>query len=105
MLQEKDQQIAELNQLINERAVVETSLAVPENVDLDAFEAELRKERQQLEVDRGKLTKELEQLRARNVELDEATREMEMEMSKERSRICPRTHSSRAHARRNPRRS
>ena len=64
LLQEKDQQIAELSQLINERAVADTSPTVPEDVDLDAFEAELRKERQQLEADRAKLTTELEQLRA-----------------------------------------
>jgi hypothetical protein len=58
-----------------------------ENMDLESYETELNQFRQQLESDRAKLNKEFEQLRLRNAELDEATREMEMAMSKERAEL------------------
>jgi adenylate cyclase len=58
------------------------------SLDLDSYEAELNRDRQQLEAERGKLNQEIEQLRVRNEELDGATREMEMEMSKERADLA-----------------
>lgn len=58
------------------------------SLDLDGFEAELTRERQQLEKDKAKLNAEIDQLRLRNQELDEATREMEMELSRERAELA-----------------
>ncbi len=55
---------------------------------MESFEAELHQERQHLEAERAKFNKEIDQLRLRNAELDEATREMEMEMSKERAELA-----------------
>ena len=59
-----------------------------DDVDLDSLEAELRRERRQLEADRVKLNREIESLRTRNTELNEATREMEMELSRERAEMA-----------------
>jgi DNA repair exonuclease SbcCD ATPase subunit len=59
-----------------------------EAVDLESFEAELNRYRQQLESDRQKVNAELQHLRTRNEELDEATREMEMEFSRERAELA-----------------
>ncbi len=55
--------------------------------DLEQYETELNELRRQLEGDRNTLNKEVEMLRDRNKELDEAIREMEMEMSKERAEL------------------
>ena len=87
LLQEKDSAFADLKkQLVDVTNQLQAKPAAPPQImDLDNFEAELHKERQQLEGDRAKLQKEIEQLRVRNAELDDATREMEMEMSKERA--------------------
>ena len=64
----------------------EQSVQAPKSEsDLERQENELNEVRRQLENDRGKLNKEVEMLRDRNKELDEAIREMEMEMSKERA--------------------
>jgi chromosome segregation ATPase len=57
-------------------------------MDNDSYEAELTEFRRQLEADRQKFNKEVEQLRARNKELDEATRELELEMSRERAELA-----------------
>jgi chromosome segregation ATPase len=57
-------------------------------LDNDSYEAELTEFRRQLESDRQKFNKEVEQLRARNKELDEATRELELEMSRERAELA-----------------
>ncbi len=56
--------------------------------DLEAYEAELNQERKRIEAERSKLNAEIEQLRTRNGELDEAVREMEMEMSRERADLA-----------------
>lgn len=56
--------------------------------ELESFEAELNQFRQQLEADRAKLQEEWEQIRMRNEELDEATRDMEMQMSRERAELA-----------------
>jgi chromosome segregation ATPase len=56
--------------------------------DIDTYESELNAFRRQLETDRQKLMREIEQVRARNKELDEATREMELEMSRERAELA-----------------
>lgn len=56
--------------------------------DLESYEAELNRFRQQLEADRAGLNKEMDTVRARNAELDEAIREMEMEMSRERAEMA-----------------
>jgi chromosome segregation ATPase len=56
--------------------------------DVESYETELNQFRQQLQAERDKLTEEIQQLRARNTELDQATREMEMEMSRERAELA-----------------
>ena len=72
----------------NERVIAELRAKGPvpaakNSNDLERYEAELNEFRRQLETDRNKLNRECEMLRERNKELDEAIREMEMEMSKE----------------------
>ena len=79
-----EQQAAE--QLQKEAAAPKVPL--PEDGDLESYEAELIRDRQQLEADRTALNKEIETLRSRTTELDEATREMEMEMSRERAEMA-----------------
>jgi pSer/pThr/pTyr-binding forkhead associated (FHA) protein len=90
LLREKDSVVQELKQQLEALSGQAPVHAAPlaENVDLESFEAELNRYRQQLESDRAKLNQEIEQLRLRNVELDEATRETEMEMSKERAELA-----------------
>jgi DNA repair exonuclease SbcCD ATPase subunit len=79
LLIEKDRELAERN---------EAAPPVGENIDVDTFEAELNRYRQQLEADRQKLNAELQQVRVRNQELDDATREIEMEFSRERAELA-----------------
>jgi pSer/pThr/pTyr-binding forkhead associated (FHA) protein len=89
LVQEKDTAVAALQQQLEELArQSDAPKAPPPIADIDSFEAELNRDRQQLELDRAKLNKEIEQLRLRNTELDEATREMEMAMSKERAELA-----------------
>lgn len=57
-------------------------------IEADSYEAELVEFRRQLETDRAKLNQEIEQLQARNKELNQATREMELEMSRERAELA-----------------
>jgi chromosome segregation ATPase len=52
------------------------------------YEAELNEFRRQLEADRQVLNTEIVQLRARNAELDEAVRETELELSRERAQMA-----------------
>ncbi|GEM_PF-3423436 len=59
-----------------------------DNIDLDSVEAEVNRERRQIQTERAKLNKEIEALRARNAELDEATRDLEMELSRERAEMA-----------------
>jgi len=56
--------------------------------DPESYEAELNRFRKELEADRSRLNKEIESLRLRNSELDDATREMEMELSRERAEMA-----------------
>jgi chromosome segregation ATPase len=90
LLEEKDGLVQDLKHQVEElkNRPEAKPAAVPQDMDLESFETELNQYRQQLEVDRAKLNKEIEQLRFRNAELDEATREMEMEMSKERAELA-----------------
>jgi len=66
----------------------ETPKAPAPVTDISTYEAELNDFQRQLENDRKKLNTEIEQLRARNVEMDEATREMELELSRERAELA-----------------
>jgi hypothetical protein len=83
-----------LKQLLEEKnRFVEESLLKSQQApktasDLERYEAELNDFRRQLETDRTELNAEVEMLRDRNKELDEAFREMEMEMSKERAELA-----------------
>jgi hypothetical protein len=82
-----------LNQRLREKedllaALQQESAAPREPIDVESYEAELNRFRQQLEADRQKANAELQQLRTRNEELDEATREMEMEFSRERAELA-----------------
>lgn len=56
--------------------------------DPESYEAELNRFRKELEADRTRLNKEIESLRQRNCELDDATRELEMELSRERAEMA-----------------
>jgi pSer/pThr/pTyr-binding forkhead associated (FHA) protein len=78
LLREKDTTIREL----------EEDAAKLELKDPESYEAELNRFRKELEADRTRLNKELESMKVRNRELDEATREMEMEMSRERAEMA-----------------
>ena len=90
----------ELQRLRDELAKLEKQLALEkqaapviaspslDEIDLDSVEAELSRERRQLQTERGKLNKEIEALRAKNAELDEATRDLEMELSRERAEMA-----------------
>jgi hypothetical protein len=80
LLQEKDGVIEDLQKRLAPRPGGDS--------DMDSYEAELNQFRLQLEADRGKLGKEIEALRARNTELDDATRELELEMSRERAELA-----------------
>ncbi|HYV36488.1 MAG TPA: FHA domain-containing protein [Gemmataceae bacterium] len=86
-------ELALLKALLAEKeSVIQELSAKPAPVggerDIDTYETELNNIQRQLEVDRHTLNKEIEQLRARNKELDEATREMELEMSRERAELA-----------------
>jgi chromosome segregation ATPase len=83
LLEEKDAVIEELHNKPND---VQKE-ATPE-IDVDSFEAELLRDRRELEAERQNLNAEIQQLRVRNEELDEATREMEMELSRERAELA-----------------
>jgi pSer/pThr/pTyr-binding forkhead associated (FHA) protein len=87
MLRDKEEQIAQL-QMQLQKQPAKPERGAPRETDLEAYEAELNKDRQQLEKDRAKLNAEIDQLRFRNAELDEAVREMEMEMSRERAELA-----------------
>jgi chromosome segregation ATPase len=83
----------QLRQLLSEKEAQLSSGRRPEgasreSIDLESFEAELNRYRQQLEADRRKLDFEMQQCRQRQEELDDATREMEMEMSRERAELA-----------------
>jgi pSer/pThr/pTyr-binding forkhead associated (FHA) protein len=78
LLREKDNTIRDLEEDAAKHAIN----------DPESYEAELNRFRKELEADRTRLNKELEAMKLRNHELDEATREMEMEMSRERAEMA-----------------
>jgi pSer/pThr/pTyr-binding forkhead associated (FHA) protein len=81
------QLLEEKNRFLEELSI--KSQQVPKTAtDLERYETELNDLRRELETDRTKLNTEVEMLRDRNKELDEAIREMEMEMSKERADLA-----------------
>lgn len=80
-LHERDTQISELKK---EFAARQT----PEDIDAADYEAELNQFRRELEADRQALNQELVQLRARNKELNDAAREAEIELSRERAQLA-----------------
>ena len=91
LLEEKETFLDELRNQAPAPAVNQTQIVPPVAAgsgDLENYEAELNRYRQQLEEDRAKLNREIDQMRLRNEELDQATREMEMEMSKERAEFA-----------------
>jgi chromosome segregation ATPase len=82
-LQEKQ---AEIDELRMSRTPIPEPRA--EGGDIEEYEAELNKFRRQLEADRLIFDQELAQLRARNTELDDAAREAELELSRERAQMA-----------------
>jgi chromosome segregation ATPase len=79
LVDEKEKAFRDLNRQIEEQ-LGRTEMGFVE-VQLVAF-------RRQLESDREKLNRDIEQVRIRNAELDEATREMELEMSRDRADLA-----------------
>jgi pSer/pThr/pTyr-binding forkhead associated (FHA) protein len=92
----KEQELVQLRaeaEDIRKRLAEFEAVAIPapptgEDADLDRYEADLNKFRRQVEADRLKLNREIDAVRLRNTELDEATREMEMELSRERAELA-----------------
>src|SRR5260370_15279107 len=82
-VKEKDALIEELRQ-----ARQETPPESLVGVDDHDYEAELTRFRRQLEADRKELNEEIEQLRARNVELNDAVQEAELQLSRERAQLA-----------------
>lgn len=81
MLQEKDQL------LVTERQRVVRESSERAQTDIENYETELNEYRRQLETDREKLAQEIEAMRDRQAELDDMTRDMEMEFSRERAKL------------------
>jgi DNA repair exonuclease SbcCD ATPase subunit len=82
-LQEREALIEELRASRSE-APVATLAGV---TDRD-YEAELTEYRREIEADRQKLNEEIQHLRARNAELNEAAREAELQLSRERAQLA-----------------
>jgi chromosome segregation ATPase len=82
-LQEQITLIEELRQQCQEMADLS-----PEGRDAADYEAELNEFRRQIESDRQTLNEEIKQLRARNAELNDAAREAELELSRERAQLA-----------------
>jgi chromosome segregation ATPase len=81
---EKDSAMAKLK---------EEMYSLPPDMDADSLEAELIRFRHSLEADRRSLAHEIDLLREKNGELEEARREMELELSRERAELSrERTH-------------
>ncbi len=79
----------QLRQLLGEREPAAEDQEPPKQAnDLESYETELNEFRRQLETDRSRMVQEIEQLRLRNQDLDEARREMEMELSRERAELA-----------------
>lgn len=82
-LAEKDAIIQQLQEAVPEATT--SSLVADEDHD---YEAELTEFRRQLEADRHELNEEIQQLRARNAELNDAAREAELQLSRERAQLA-----------------
>src|SRR5690242_19387980 len=82
-LQEKAALIEELQASRSEAPVA--SLAGVSDRD---YEAELTEYRREIEADRQRLNEEIQHLRARNAELDEAARDAELQLSRERAQLA-----------------
>ena len=84
------QQLEERDALIEEirAARPEAPVASLAGVSDRDYEAELTEYRRELEADREKLNEEIQHLRARNAELDEAAREAELQLSRERAQLA-----------------
>jgi pSer/pThr/pTyr-binding forkhead associated (FHA) protein len=83
LLAEKENELSQARQQ-NANSIAD----MPAVEDVDSYEAELVQFRRQVEMERATLNRELEALRARNEELDDATREVEMELSRERAEMA-----------------
>ncbi len=83
-----EQQVEEARQQPQAAPAAVPAAPPRDDADLESYETELNRYRQQLEADRAKLNQEIQALRTRNAELDEATREMEMELSRERAEMA-----------------
>jgi pSer/pThr/pTyr-binding forkhead associated (FHA) protein len=83
LLQSKEQEIGTLK-----KDATPVAPGTLRESDLENYEAELNQYRRQLDTDRAKLNVEIEQVRQRNVELDESVRDMEMDMSRERAELA-----------------
>ncbi len=83
-LQQKENQVRQLQER-QRQASREGTLATS---DFLHYEAELNNFRRQIEADRLALNDEIEQLRLRNAELDEAAREAELQLSRERAQLA-----------------
>ncbi len=82
-LQERDSQIADLRVQRNTR-----NGESPDDLDAADYEAELNQFRRQIEADRQALNSEIQHLQARNAELNDAAREAELELSRERAQLA-----------------
>ncbi|PWT92096.1 MAG: hypothetical protein C5B56_02870 [Proteobacteria bacterium] len=88
--------LGQLGQLVSEKdALIEqlrqpqaVPIPVPPAESLDSFEAELNRFRHQLENEKLALQDEVRNFHARRGELDTATREMELEISRERAELA-----------------
>lgn len=83
LLSEKDRILEELQN----NAVVSLQ-SMPAVEDVDSYEAELVQFRRQLEADRLVLNQEIQMVRQRNKELEDQTRDCEMEFSRERAQLA-----------------
>src|SRR5262249_15867307 len=89
-LGEKDKAVAERDKQNQElkRRIEVTGTPSSAAIDLETYENELNQYRKQIDSDRTRLNNELDQLRQKNAERDEATREMAMELSRERAELA-----------------
>ena len=83
-------QLKEKEALVEELRVARQERPAASFVDVADrdYEAELTEFRRQLEADRHGLNEEIQQLRARNAELNEAAREAELQLSRERAQLA-----------------
>ncbi len=80
-----EEKVGELEKLREQRG---GDRKIKDDDDIAAYEAELNQFRRQLESDRQTLNEEIARLRARNAELNDAAREAELELSRERAQLA-----------------